>query len=282
MSQDDFNRIKSYYADYAPVPPLLSPEDWADLRARIQVVIPAGGKATRLRAIVPEGYNKISIPMPNGDTLLEYNIRMYRDSGFRRFLLLLGHAGASVEALIGRGQKLDVEVVYSREPEPGLATGGALRWALDQGELRADGYLLVHNGGDIFMKYPGDLPRELASSHTVFEKTGSIATMISVPESPVQGSVIQVEEGRVKSVSYEGYVPVPYHAAVTLFSPEVFSYFDELFPSGVSAEFERVLFPRLAAEGKLTAMAVASEYFLPVKTEKEWSRALEFFKHKNV
>src|SRR3989344_5619494 len=97
----ELKALADTFASYRPAVPDVSDDAWKVFAEKVQVVIPAGGESKRLRGVTREGYNKISMPLPNGDTLLEYNIRMYRDAGLRRFILLVGHASHTVEKLIG-------------------------------------------------------------------------------------------------------------------------------------------------------------------------------------
>ncbi len=93
----------------------------------------------------------------------------------------------------------------------------------------------------------------------------------------VQGSVLKIVDGYVKNVSYEAYVPLPYHSAATIFSPTAYELFEQLFPVGEKMEFERTLFPYLSERDLLTSMKVENQYFLPVKNEKQWQELLKMF-----
>src|SRR6185503_6410743 len=114
--QDEFKQVAERFGKYAPPVAPLDDAAWQKLVSKIQVVIPAGGESKRLRGVTQSGYNKISSPLPNGDTLIEYNIRMYRDAGMTDFLLLIGHEAESVVKLLGKGEKLGVSIRYSRDP----------------------------------------------------------------------------------------------------------------------------------------------------------------------
>src|SRR3990167_9101300 len=110
---EELQQLADRFARYAPHAQALSDAQWRDIALEIQVIIPAGGESKRLRGYAQQGHNKISTPLPNGDTLIEYNIRMYRDAGLTDFVLLVGHAAQSVEQIVGNGSKLGVKVRYS-------------------------------------------------------------------------------------------------------------------------------------------------------------------------
>lgn len=274
---EEFKELADTFGKYAPKAPDLTDAEWRSIVRNIQVVMPAGGESKRLRGVTQPGYNKISTPLPNGDTLIEHNIRMYRDVGLTEFILLVGHEAGSVEKLIGDGSKLGINVRFSHDPEKPVGTGGAVRLALDNGLLDRNKYLITHNAGDIFFGYPGNLPRDFVSHHIHFEGQGSIATVLTAPMSLIQGSGLKVSDGFVEKVIYEPYVPVPYHTAATMFSPAIYEYFERLFAPGEKMEFERTLFPALAAEHKLTAMKVDNQYSLQVKNEKQWEQLMNIF-----
>ena len=279
---EELQQLADRFARYAPHAQALSDAQWRDVASAIQVIIPAGGESKRLRGYAQQGHNKISTPLPNGDTLIEYNIRMYRDAGLTDFVLLVGHAADSVISRVGDGTSAGVSVRYSHDDEKPLATGGAIRLAMERGLLDKSKYMIVHNGGDIFVGYPGSLPRDLATNHLQFEKQGSVATMLSAPMSLVQGSVLKVVNGFVEHVTYESYVPMPYHAAATMFSPAAYDIFMHLLPPKQKIEFERTLFPYLAERKMLTTMKVANQYFLPVKNEKQWEQLMALFQPRKL
>src|SRR5262245_30780803 len=66
--------------------------DQDDLRrfaAASVVALPVGGEGSRLRSVTEAlGVQKNALRLPNGETLIERTIRMYRDDGFRDFVAL--------------------------------------------------------------------------------------------------------------------------------------------------------------------------------------------------
>lgn len=274
---EDLKKMSRVFGHYARKAPKIGDRAWNRLRQQIQVVVPAGGESKRLRGVTTKGFNKVSTPLPNGDTLLEHNIRMYARSGLTDFILLVGHEARSVEKLIGTGKKLRVRVRYSRDPDTPVGTGGAVRLALERGLIDRSKYMITHNAADIFYGYPGDLPREFVSHHLMFEKEGSIATILTAPMSLIQGSALKIRRGYVEHIMYEPYVPVPYHTAATIFSPAIYRIFEKLFKLGEKMEFERTLFPYLAKHHVLTAMKVDNQYSLQVKNEKQWEQLIRLF-----
>jgi len=90
--------------------------------AGIKIFILAGGLGTRIRALFPER-PKSMIPF-NGRPFLEHQIAFLAGQGFRRFVLCVGHQAEQIVAHFGDGDRLGVEIAYSRETAP-LGTGRA-------------------------------------------------------------------------------------------------------------------------------------------------------------
>lgn len=116
------------------------------MRDSPQVVILAGGLGTRLRPIT----EKIPKPMVEvaGHPFLHWQLEDVKKQGFRRILLLTSYLSEVIENYYGNGEKMGLEIRYSREPEP-LGTGGALRLAANQLE---DEFVLLN--GDTFLEAP--------------------------------------------------------------------------------------------------------------------------------
>src|SRR5262249_4174832 len=120
---------------------------------KMQVVILAGGKGTRLRAEVPD------LPKPlapiNGRPFLEYQMSYWIGQGVDRFVLSVGYKSESViETVADRFG--DASVIYAVEDQP-LGTGGALLLARQQ--LKTDEAFLVLNGDTFFDLPLSDLRR---------------------------------------------------------------------------------------------------------------------------
>lgn len=92
------------------------------------VAILAGGLATRLGAItqtIPKALVEVA-----GKPFIEHQLALLSAAGVRRVVLCIAHLGEQVEAVIGDGAQLGLEVVYSYDGGQLLGTGGALKRAL--------------------------------------------------------------------------------------------------------------------------------------------------------
>ena len=70
----------------------------------------AGGKGTRIASITSE-IPKALIPV-NGMPVLEYQVIMARDQGFREFIFIIGHLGSKIREYFGSGEKWGVSIEY--------------------------------------------------------------------------------------------------------------------------------------------------------------------------
>jgi N-acetyl-alpha-D-muramate 1-phosphate uridylyltransferase len=92
------------------------------------VAILAGGLATRLRPIT-ETIPKALIDVA-GKPFIIRQLEYLRSQEISRVVLCIGHLGEMIEAEIGNGKSLGLEVVYSADGDILLGTGGALKKAL--------------------------------------------------------------------------------------------------------------------------------------------------------
>lgn len=91
----------------------------------LQVVILAGGLATRLRPI-SEKIPKSLIGI-NGEPFIFHQLRLLKAKGFEKVVLCAGYLGKMIEEVIGNGEKFGLDVKYSFDGEVLLGTGGAVR-----------------------------------------------------------------------------------------------------------------------------------------------------------
>lgn len=94
-----------------------------DKRARMKVVIMAGGKGTRIASV----RNDVPKPMIQicGKPILEYQIDNLKTCGLTDIILVIGYLGDKVKEYFGDGSKFGVNIEYFVEDHP-LGTAGAL------------------------------------------------------------------------------------------------------------------------------------------------------------
>ncbi|MDQ2998108.1 MAG: nucleotidyltransferase family protein [Chloroflexota bacterium] len=93
----------------------------------IPVALLAGGLATRLRPItetIPKAMVEVA-----GRPFIDHQLALLRRNGIRRVVLCLGYLGEQVQAYLGDGSAIGMQLAYSFDGERLLGTGGALRRA---------------------------------------------------------------------------------------------------------------------------------------------------------
>lgn len=94
----------------------------------VPVALLAGGLATRLGAAVA-ALPKALVPVA-GRPFVDHQLALLRAQGVRRVVLCVQHFADAIETHLGDGRAHGLEVVYSRDGDRLLGTGGALRRAL--------------------------------------------------------------------------------------------------------------------------------------------------------
>lgn len=128
-----------------------------------QVVILAGGKATRLGSLTKS--RPKSMVMVGNRPFLELQINMLHASGVRNIILCPGHLSQQIRDFFGDGQRLDVKISYSIEDKP-LGTAGALKNAES---LLSDTFMTIYGDSYLFLNL-----KEIASR---FEKSRKLGLM---------------------------------------------------------------------------------------------------------
>ena len=118
------------------------------------VAILAGGLATRLRPLterIPKALVKVA-----GEPFIVRQLRYLRGQGLTQIVLCVGYLGEQVQAVVGNGNSLGLDIRYAFDGAQLLGTGGALKRALP---LLGDSFFVLY--GDSYL--PIDLaPVELA------------------------------------------------------------------------------------------------------------------------
>ncbi|MFH1450566.1 MAG: cobalamin-dependent protein, partial [archaeon] len=110
----------------------------------MQIVVLAGGLATRMRPIteeIPKALIKI-----NGKPFLEHQIELFKRNGVTDIIVCIGYRGQQIKDYFGDGTKFDVRIRYSDEGENLMGTAGALKKAED---LLDDEFMVIY--GDSYL-----------------------------------------------------------------------------------------------------------------------------------
>ncbi|MEO5345703.1 MAG: sugar phosphate nucleotidyltransferase [Magnetococcus sp. YQC-9] len=137
----------------------------------LTVYVLAGGQGTRIRAVIGSERPKL-LALLDGRPYLDYLLDWLEKTGFRRIFFGLGHLSEPIVAALAE-HRGGLELGYRVEPGP-LGTAGALRLALDTGDIPADRPLMILNGDSMVEV---DL-RRFVRAH---RQAGALASLLCVP-----------------------------------------------------------------------------------------------------
>ncbi|MFW9789107.1 MAG: NDP-sugar synthase [Candidatus Thorarchaeota archaeon] len=240
-------------------------EEIDKLKPKTVVVMPAGGKGTRIREQTSsEEINKVMIKI-NGKSMIEKVVHDYVDCGISKFVVLTGFLADKVEEHLGDGSKWDAEIKYSADPEGRkVGNAGAILHALNNGAIDDSLTSIVHNPDDVIVRMPRPYGDVFLEGHLKGKKNGCIGTFIVVPETPFQYSGMILEKGKVMDITKYPPIAIPAHTGITIFDPDVYSFFRQLVSLEVESSFENIVCPVIAKEGRLFAVNIPTGSWIPV------------------
>jgi NDP-sugar pyrophosphorylase family protein len=123
----------------------------------VQCLILAGGLGTRMQGLA-DGVAKTLIPVA-GRPFADHQLTWLSGQGVGRVVYAIGHSGDQIRDFVGDGGRWGLAVTYVEDGETLLGTGGAVRRAVDEGEIDG-GFLLLY--GDSYLDI--DVPAVWAAS----------------------------------------------------------------------------------------------------------------------
>ena len=197
----------------------------------MQVVILAGGLATRLRSIT----NKISKSMIriNEKPFLEYQIELLKKNNLTDILLCIGHLGGQIKDYFGNGKNWGVRLSYSKEKENLLGAGGALKKAES---LVEDEFFVMYGDSYLILDY-----QEIADYFHNFDKQGLMVVYKNYNQ--FDKSNLIVENGLVKLYDKEGVNSkiVYIDEGISILKKEILSDFPPHTPFPLDRIFQRLI-----------------------------------------
>jgi NDP-sugar pyrophosphorylase family protein len=249
----------------------VSREEVEELKAKTVVIMPAGGKGTRIRAETQsESINKVMIAVRENQSMIEKAVQDYVDCGIKKFVILTGFLAEKVEKHLGDGSRWGAEISYSRDPDGRkVGNGGAILHALNNDVIDESLTAIVHNPDDVIVNMERPYGEVFLEGHLKGRKNGCIGTFVVVPESPFQYSGLIIKRGKVRDITKYPPIAIPAHTGISIFDPEIYGYFRRLISLEAETSFENVVCPVIAKEERLYAINIASGCWIPVNTLKE-------------
>lgn len=214
----------------------------------IKVLILAGGEGVKFRPFTYE-LPKALLPI-HGKPLLEHTILALRDLGFSELYISIGHLGNKIVEHFGNGAKLGVKIYYLEQSRKRPGTAQPLFEAREH--FTDDPFLLVY--GDVLTKLNF---RDLLDFHNAAR--GLVTMALASVEKPAMWGVVTVQGSRIVNFVEKPKARTRSHlinAGAYVMNPGIFKYI-----SRDSVRLEKDVFPRLAAEGKLSAYPFEADWY---------------------
>jgi NDP-sugar pyrophosphorylase family protein len=216
------------------------------------VAILAGGLATRLRPTTektPKALLRVA-----DEPFLVHQLRILHSAGFRKIVICVGYLGEAIEATIGDGKGLGLQIDYSFDGPTLLGTGGALKRA-------------VPRLGERFMVIYGDsyMPVDYAAIVDAFVHSEKPALM-TVFENASRWDVSNVlfEAGKIQRYDKKVRTPEMRHIdyGISVLTAGIFAGFRDGEPFDLAA-----LYSRLISEKQMAGYEVKQRFYEIGSTE---------------
>ncbi len=210
-------------------------------------VILAGGKGTRLKPLTD------NTPKPlidvHGKAVSEHLLDLLKKYGVQQVYFSVGYLKEKIKLHFRTGEEFGLEIKYIEEDEA-LGTGGPLK--------KAENFLketFVVSNADELKKI------EIDSMFELHKKTGALATIaLTTVEDPSQYGVARLEGSKIlefiEKPKREEAPSNLINAGFYIMEPQVLG----IIPEGFSM-LEKDVFPKLAAEGKLSGFPFSGQWF---------------------
>ncbi|MFC1977731.1 NDP-sugar synthase [Chloroflexota bacterium] len=224
----------------------------------MKVVILAGGKGTRLKpytTVFPKAL------MPIGDMpILEIIIRQLKEQELKDIIIAVGHLGELIMNFFGDGNRLGVNIKYSREEQP-LGTAGGLGLIKDELD---DNFLMINGDTLTTLNYS-----ELIEYHRRNKATTTIA--LNKRGVYIDFGIIELDG----SGNLTGYVEKPtIHHMVSMgiyaCEPQVLNYIE----AGKRLDFPDLI-KTLTSNGETVKGFVYDGYWLDIGRAEDYEKANE-------
>jgi len=230
---------------------------------RTQVMVFAGGLGRRMGSSSPP---KALLPLA-GEVLIDRCISLFVKAGFRDFVFLLGHAHEEVASHVGDGTRYGIRASFSVDPKENYGRGKSLIHALEGRKADRTRRGVVTFPDDVFLDE--SMPFRVLSEHLYGVKTyGIAASLVLTSGRNWPYGVADVDERNlITRFTEKPFISRPTSVGNYIFEPAVYAMLRS------APEIERELIPKLASAGKLYAIFIPPESWLPINTAKDFEEA---------
>ena len=254
----------------------------SEIKENSVVVSPVGGKGSRM--LPPEvvrgvkTYTIKALIRLGEETLIKKFIHEYKMAGIKKFVFLLGNGSEEIKKYLD-SKNLDVDIKYSFDPQlKAVGKGKALKHAFEVGAIPKNGYMYYGFPDDIIL-YPYWIDEATRRFSYFNEKYGVVGLVVFVRKIKSPYGTARVVDGFVKSFEEKPDIQMSVSTGRLIFDTEkLVPYLDYIdMDSERSVEFENVVLPRLAEEGKLASYVLPGDEnnWISINTFKELKRAEE-------
>ncbi len=214
--------------------------------ANLPVAILAGGLATRLRPTT-ERTPKALLSVA-GEPFLVHQLRLLHSEGFRKIVLCVGYLSEMIEARIGDGKGLGLQIDYSFDRPTLLGTGGALKRAISK---LGERFLVIYGDSYMPVSYTAVVEAFVRSRKpalmTIFENEGRWDT-----------SNVRFEGGEIHQYDKKRRTPDMRHIdyGISVLSAEVFAGFRDNVPFDLAD-----LYSHLVSRKQMAAYEVKQRFY---------------------
>ena len=209
------------------------------------VALLAGGLATRLRPVT-EKIPKSLIDI-NGKPFIYHQLNLLKNNGIKKVVICAGYLSEMIEEYVKDGKEFGVEVVYSKDGEKLLGTGGALKRALPLlGEkffvMYGDSYLTVD-----YQKIAEDFEKSNYSAlMTIIKNENKWDTSNVIYEN---GKIIKYDKNSSEKMDYVDY-------GLEIMTPECLN----SIPNNIAVDLSDI-FKDLIVKGKMGGYEVHERFY---------------------
>jgi NDP-sugar pyrophosphorylase family protein len=210
------------------------------------VAILAGGLATRLRPAtnnIPKALLSVA-----GEPFLVHQLRLLRSEGFRKIVLCVCYLGDLIEAKIGDGKRLGLQIDYSFDGPTLLGTGGALKGAISR---LGEQFLVIY--GDSYM------PVDYFAIIEAFVRSGEPALMtVFKNEGRWDASNVWLEAGKIRRYDKRLRMAEMRHIdyGIAVLNADVFTSFPDNQPFDLAD-----VYSRLVSQNQMVAYEVKQRFY---------------------